>query len=130
MILDTTFVIDVLHGEPEAFNILDEIESPRVQQKVSSMTVFELSHGVARADKPDDERQEVLSVLESKSIVSANERIMAKAGRIHGRLKNDGLPIGQGDCIVGATGLVHGEPVLTRNVDHFGRIDGLDVRAY
>lgn len=130
MILDTTFVIDVLDGDPDALATLDGIESRRVQQKVSSMTVFELNQGVVRADKPEDERQEVISVLESKPVVAANERIMAEAGRVHGRLQNEGRPIGQSDCIVGTTGLVRDEPVLTRNVDHFERIDGLDVETY
>lgn len=130
MILDTAFVLDVLDGDGGAIETLKEVDSSRVQQKVSSMTVFELNQGIARADKPESERKRVLQVVESKPVVPADEAVMAKAGRIHGRLKNEGQPIGQSDCIIGATAIVEDEPVLTRNVDHFERIHEVDVRSY
>jgi predicted nucleic acid-binding protein len=34
------------------------------------------------------------------------------------------------DCIVAATAVLNDEPVVTRNVDHYARVDGLDVRTY
>nr|WP_230198729.1 hypothetical protein [Halopiger djelfimassiliensis] len=55
---------------------------------------------------------------------------MKKAGRIDGRLASAGRAIGTGETIIAATALVHEEPVLTRNVEHFRRIDGLDVESY
>ena len=34
------------------------------------------------------------------------------------------------DCIIAPTALLADEPVVTRNIDHFSRIDGLDVETY
>jgi len=55
--------------------------------------------------------------------------VMKKAGRIDGRLASEGRAIGMGDTIVGATALVQEDPVLTRNVDHFDRIDDLEIET-
>jgi predicted nucleic acid-binding protein len=34
------------------------------------------------------------------------------------------------DCIIGATAALNDEPVVTRNTEHFDRIDGLRVETY
>lgn len=69
-------------------------------------------------------------VLGSKPAYSADEAVMKKAGRIDGRLASEGRAIGMGDTVIAATALVHEEPVLTRNVDHFERIDSVEIESY
>jgi tRNA(fMet)-specific endonuclease VapC len=130
MIQDTTFVIDVLAGDEAALDLLADVESDRKPEKVSSVTVLELYEGVERADRPDDEVAAVLDVLDSKTVVPADHDVMRHAGRISGTLYADGRPIDREDCVVAATALHEDEPVVTRNVDHFARVDGLDVRGY
>lgn len=57
--------------------------------------------------------------------------IARKAGRIAGTLTATGRALNDpGDEIIGATGIVHDEPVLTANVEHFERIPDLTVEAY
>lgn len=56
--------------------------------------------------------------------------MMKKAGRIDGRLTSEGTAIGIGDTLIAATGLVHEEPVFTKHVSHFERIDGLDIETF
>jgi len=34
------------------------------------------------------------------------------------------------DCVIAATGLSQDEPVVTGNAQHFGRIEGLELRSY
>lgn len=55
---------------------------------------------------------------------------MRKAGKISGELIARGEEIDREDCIIGATALLNDEPVVTRNSDHFERIDDLDVATY
>ncbi len=55
---------------------------------------------------------------------------MRKAGKISGELISRGEEIDREDCIIGATALLNDEPVVTRNSDHFDRIEGLDVETY
>lgn len=57
--------------------------------------------------------------------------IARKAGRIAGELGRQGEPLNDpGDELIGATGLVREEPVLTKTVDHFARIPNLEVETY
>jgi len=123
VLLDTSFLIDLMDGDEGAVEKARELESDLVQQRLSAMTLFELYYGIARATDSDAERETVEDILASKPIHPADTAVMRKAGRLSGELQNDGSPVGDGDVIIGATADVVEEPVLTRNVDDFERLD-------
>lgn len=129
MLLDTTFLIDLMNGDEGAIDKARELERALIQQRLSSMTLFELYYGVARASDSPDERERVETVLESKPVHPADTAVMRKAGRLAGRLANDGTPVDDGNVIIAATADVVDEPVLTRNVDDFERL-GAAVETY
>lgn len=129
MLLDTSFLIDLMNGDEEAVEKARELETDLVQQRLSAMTLFELYYGVARSVDGEAEREEVQDVLASKPVHPADVPVMRKAGRMAGALADDGTPVGDGDAIIGATAEVVDEPVLTRNVDDFERL-GVDVETY
>lgn len=130
MIQDTSFIIDLLRGDEDAEALLDIIEKEALPQKVSAITVLELYEGVARAGTPERKRKEIIDVLESKHVVTADHEVMRRAGKLSGQLITEGRQIEREDCIIAATGLLRDEAVVTRNTDHFERVDGLDVRSY
>lgn len=129
VLLDTSFLIDLMNGDDEAVEKARELERNLVQQRLSSMTLFELYYGIARAVDSADERETVEDVLASKPVLPADTAVMKKAGRLSGSLYNDGSPIGDSDVIIGATADIVDEPVLTRNIDDFDRI-GVEVEPY
>lgn len=130
MIQDTAFVLDLLNGDENAVETLRLIEQESRPQKLSAMTALELHEGVVRANHPEEERRAVLDVLDSKTILPADRTVMKRAGEISGSLFERGLQIGREDCVIAATALLEGEPVLTRDADHYERVDGLDVWSY
>lgn len=129
MLLDTSYLIDVMNGDEGAVEKARELETNLVQQRLSSMTLFELYYGIARVTDSDTERETVEGVLASKPMYPADTAVMRKAGRLSGELQNDGTPIGDGDVIIGATADVVEEPVLTRNVEDFERL-GVEIETY
>ena len=129
MLLDTAFLIDLMNGDEGAVQKARELEQDLVQQRISSMTLFELCYGISRAADSDAERETVERVLASKPIHPADTAVMRKAGGLSGELQNDGTPVGDADAIIAATADVVEEPVLTRNVDDFERL-GVDVETY
>lgn len=129
MLLDTSFLIDLMNGDEGAVEKAQELEKNLVQQRLSSMTLLELYYGVARATDSETERETVEHVLASKPVYPADTAVMRKAGRLSGELQNDGTPVGDGDVIIGATADIVEEPVLTRNVEEFERL-GVDVETY
>lgn len=130
MILDTSFLIDVMKSERSALAKVDEIEATNTDQVVPAMTLQELYIGVGASKMPIDERQTIEAVVETRPILATSEEIARKAGRIDGQLRADGRRINVGDATIGVTGIVRDEPVLTGDPDHFERIPGLDVVTY
>ena len=129
MLLDTTFLIDLMNGDDDAVEKARELESTLVQQRLSAMTLFELYYGATRSNQSDAEREKIENVLASKPVHPADTAVMRKAGKLSGELMNDGNAVGDGDVIIGATATVLEEPVLTRNVEDFERLE-VDVETY
>lgn len=131
MILDTSFVEDVARDDPDAIQRAGKLAEAGVPERLSVMTTYELYWGVGYVDMPQAEKDEVDAVLTTKEVYEVTPEIARKAGRIAGELSSRGEPLNDpGDEIIGATGVVHDEPVLTKNTDHFERIPGLEVETY
>lgn len=130
MILDTNVIIRLMQGGTSAVRTLERLEAQRVELTVSAVTVYELYHSLERIDNPVERHRHIQAVLDSKPVRPADSTVMKKAGRIDGRLTPSGNAIGMADTIIAATALVTEEPVLTENVEHFDRIDGLSVESY
>lgn len=130
MILDTAFVIDVMDGDSDAVRAYEAYEGASEQQYLSAITVLELHEGIERSMRSDDERQKVRDVIDTKPVIPADRAVMKKAGTISGQLITEGREIDREDCAIAATALIEEEPVVTRNIEHFERIDGIEVRSY
>lgn len=129
VLLDTTFFIDLMNGDEGAISKARELEANLVQQRLSSMTLFELYYGIERSNQSEAEREQVETVLSSKPVHPADTAVMRKAGRLSGRLVNEGNAVDDGDVIIAATAAVVEEPVLTRNLTDFERL-GIEVETY
>lgn len=129
MILDSTFIIDVLRGDEsvaERIEALDEQGTPFV----SSVTVMELWEGIRLADASDAERAAVEELLTDIRERPFDRECAMLAGEINADLVSAGEPIDETDVMIAATALVADQPVVTRNTEHFRRIDGLEVVTY
>ena len=130
MILDTTFLIDVMKNKEEAIAIRQKMEEEREAYRISIATIFELWAGIAASKKSEVERMKVLDVLSDIDVVDLTRPIAEKAGEIHGILIKNGEGIDNIDAMITATALLENEAVLTRNIKHFTRVKGLKVETY
>ncbi|MFC6907156.1 PIN domain-containing protein [Halalkalicoccus tibetensis] len=129
MILDSTFVHDVLRDDSEAIERLVELRDSETPVALSALTVFEVSVGLrgesAQYRAEFDERVDELVVL------PVTETVARRAIAIQHDLLDQGQRIGARDVLIAGTAVGSPDPrVLTRNVDEFARVDGLDVRGY
>lgn len=129
MILDSTFLIDVLRGETAVGELITELDTSGTPF-VSSITVMELVEGIHLATATDHERRAVKELLAEVHELHFDRECAFQAGRINAELVSAGKPTDETDVMIAATGLVHDQPVVTRNVDHFERIDDLRVVSY
>jgi len=129
MILDTTFLVDVLRGEDTVAALEDELDASGTPH-ASSITIMELYEGVHLADTTETQREGVENLLTEITELAFDRACAMQAGRLDAELVSAGEPIDETDVMIAATALVHDRPVVTRNVDRFERIDDVEVVTY
>ena len=129
MILDSTFLIDVLWGSGDVAELISDLDASGTAF-VSAVTTMGLFEGIHLADANERERTAVEELLTDVNEFAFDRDCAIRAGRISADLSSSGESIGVADVMIGATALVHDRPVVTRNVDHFERIEGLEVVSY
>ncbi|SFC75407.1 hypothetical protein SAMN05444422_1213 [Halobiforma haloterrestris] len=134
MIVDTSFVLDVIDDVEPAVQKERELEAESIPLVIPSMTVLELYIGVGKVANTLEERQQVEAVLDSYPVVEMTPSISRRAGRLLGERMattddGDGPGIGKGDAAIAATALERDEPVLAGD-GHFGNIPGVTHESY
>jgi predicted nucleic acid-binding protein len=134
MIVDTSFILDVIDGVDAALEKERELEAANVPLVIPSMTVLGLYIGVGKVANTREERQTVEAVLDSYPLVDLTPSISRRAGRLLGERMTDaddgeGPGIGKGDAAIAATALERDEPVLAGD-SHFGTIPGVTHESY
>lgn len=128
MILDSTFINDLVRRQPVAVETLEELISAGTPVGISSLTVFEVGIGLrGEAQRHQERYNGVVDELEVVPFATATAR---RATSIQHDLKDRGEQIGEVDVLIAATAVERGEDVLTRNVDEFVRVNDLDVETY
>jgi len=129
MILDSTFLNDLIRKEPVAVDRLDELIEAGTPVALSSLTVFEVGVGLrGPGTKYRDRFQDVVDDLEEAPFGPAEAQRSLKIQR---GLYDQGQAIGAVDALIAGTAAERDDPrVLTRNVDEFERVDAITVKTY
>lgn len=130
MILDASFVIDVLRGKPAATKLMRELESGSDVLRIPTVVAFELWEGVERSRWPAAEADKVAEALASHGTLQLTPAHARHAGRISASLLDRGDPIGEVDVLLAGTALAEGDTLVTRNKRDFERVPGLRLRTY
>lgn len=120
--LDTSALIAYLKGrEPGASAVMRAVNESACY--VTSITVYELLFGIARAQRQIGE-QELLGLM---LILPVDESAARHAATLHDELIRRNQEIGVKDVLIAAICLEHDLPLLTLNDRHFARVTGLTV---
>lgn len=125
-VLDSDFLISILRGKGISEITVDMIEDP----KTTMINVFELYYGAMRSTKPEKAISETNSLLKSIDILGFDRSAAAKAADIHAKLMNSGSPLDIQDVLIAGVVISNKEELVTRNIDHFSRIQGLRCRSW
>ena len=129
MILDSTFVHDVIHENDAAVNRLAELRDDATPVALSALTVFEV--GVGLRGETAKYRDHFDAKIKDLVVIPVGETIAHRALNIQHDLLDRGERIGARDVLIAGTAVGSGDPrVLTRNVDEFARVDDLGVETY
>lgn len=130
-LLDTNVLSELIRKRPSE-RVIERLRSvPPESLATSSICITELRYGAARHPQGSALwariSQEVLPRVE---ILPLGTTEAEKAGDLIAFLESRGMVIGIEDVLIGATGLVNQLTMVTRNIEHFARIDGLVVESW
>ena len=131
MILDTTFLIDIIRGKDEKVKQkCIYLDNKFITKSISTITLMELCRGAEMNLNSKKEKKKVIELIESLLIHPFNVKEAKKAAEIESFLIKKGQMIDLEDIMIAATAITRNESVLTRNVEHFNRIPNLKVDSY
>jgi len=67
---------------------------------------------------------------QKSNVLPLTDEVIIQAADIYGNLYRQGQLISDADILIGATALVHGLALVTKNIDHFQRISHLGLENW
>jgi tRNA(fMet)-specific endonuclease VapC len=127
LIFDTTFLIDLQRERRKGGGAAHQfLERNRDAIAYLPVTAYgEFAEGFADHGDPV-----FLAMVESFEVLEVTSAVAETYGQLARELRASGKMIGANDLWIGATALCHGYPLVTRNLEHFTRLPGLQVRGY
>lgn len=125
--LDTSFLIDVLDADPDAREVMDDLDREGRRHAVTPITAAELWIGAEQGSVAEYRRTEEL--LDSLLWLDVTRACTRRAGTIQANRLDESNRLGFNDCLIAATAIEHGRELVTAD-DDFDRISELRVRSY
>jgi predicted nucleic acid-binding protein len=124
-LLDTDTVIYSLKGEPAVKkNLREHFHDP---MKMSVITLMELYYGAHKSQKITSNLAKIKTLEISFQIIPISEESAEIFGMTKTQLEKAGSPLDDFDLIIASCALSNNLVLVTNNVRHFQRIEGLKL---
>lgn len=124
-LLDSSTVIAYTKGKKEVVNFIDEIDNVEIAS--SYIVMCELAEGLERVNDRKSE-EIIIGYLESLGkLYGIDAKTAMVFGKIRFDLKREGQIIEDLDILIASTCIANDLTLLTLNLRHFKRIEGLKV---
>ena len=126
--LDTDILMALLRGNERARDTIATLEEKGESINTTMITAYELLKGAAASTR-EKNHSEVMGLLSQIGVLALTAEACSEAAKILQTLRKSGEIMGEFDVLIAATAISNREDLLTRD-EHFGRIDGLNVREW
>ena len=113
MLLDTSFLVDLLEGRPDATAIAGEIDRGEETPHLPSPVLFELWEGAEGSVRPAAERSRIEELLRSYDVAPFDSASAKAAGALQAELSRRGRPLGTVDAQVAGMAIARAEALVT-----------------
>lgn len=124
-LVDSDWTIEHMRRREPVFSRLEELAQYGLGMSIVS--VAELYEGVFRSAAPHLEEYALQDFLDVVEVIHLDYDICRIFGQLRGRLRAEGNIIGDMDILIGATAIRYNLTLLTNNVRHFSRLEGLNI---
>ncbi|MBO8182458.1 MAG: type II toxin-antitoxin system VapC family toxin [Archaeoglobus sp.] len=128
--LETDFLVALMRKNKNALGKLRELVSKGERLSTTPINAAELFRGVYSSGRVEDNLKKVRGLLGRLDLLDFNFAASEIYGRISSELEKEGEPIGEFDALIASIALAHNERVVTRNIKHFGRVEGLEIEEW
>ncbi len=126
-LLDTNIVIFLFKGK---FGVAEKIRSVGLEQCfISEITVAELKYGAEKSNNPEFHRRAVAEFINDIQIIPIFDALDFFA-KEKTRLEASGNRIDDFDLLIGATAVVNDFVLVTNNVAHLSRVQGIVIEDW
>lgn len=124
--LDTNICIYMIKRKPERvfMRIRDNLKKGLC---ISSITLAELEHGIAKSDYPEKNRTSLSKFLTILNVLPFDEAAAREYGKICACLQRQGTPIGTMDMLIAGHARSKDYTLVTNNIREFERVAGLEI---
>jgi tRNA(fMet)-specific endonuclease VapC len=127
-LIDTDILIYSLKGNDTVIrNFQLKKNSPK---SISVISYGELVHGAKKSKYVEKNLANVKRLIEIFPVINITPSVMDTFGELKANLEKSGNIIDDMDLLIGSTALVHNLILVTNNVNHFKRIEGLEIENW
>jgi tRNA(fMet)-specific endonuclease VapC len=128
-LLDTNICIYIINRKDPA--LLRKLQAHRAEHLcISTITIAELEHGVAKSKRPDQNRVALVAFLVPFTILDFDQAAAAEYGGIRAALESQGQPIGPMDLLLAAQARSRQLVLVSNNEAEFKRVESLEVENW
>ena len=127
--MDTNICIYVIKQQPAS--VVNRIQSVPIEDiGISSITVAELEHGVAKSDRSEENSIALLEFLSPFRILDFGQMAAHEYGIIRSTLEKEGRLVGPMDLLIAAHAVSESVVLVTNNEREFGRVPDLLIENW
>ncbi len=125
--LDANVLIEILRRRDPVLSRWQAAVGQASPLILSSLVLHELEAGVELSARPAIHRARLHALLAFAEVAEFDAEDARVAGEVRAKLQRAGKPIGPLDTLIAGHALARGWTVVTRNIRHFGRVEGLPL---
>ncbi len=125
--IDSDFAIAILKGDEQAGKLLKSLESEG-EICIASISIFELTY-ITKNISSKKERS-LLNLIDTFRTLPLDKSSALLASKLGRKLVKAGKMIHPMDLMIGAITLQNKMAIVTKNIKHFSRIKGLNIRTW
>lgn len=130
MILETSFLIDMMRGRPEAVALVRAIDRSGEHIALPSPGLFELWLGAGRSQRSGEEMERIGDLIAAFDVFPLTDGDAKEAGLLQARLSLAGSTMGTVDVLLAGMAKARGETLVTGDRDFAAVAREVRLRTY